>query len=680
MSTSKDNTQKKKKMTDVNHYTSDELAQILQLHTITEESVVNATNLLIQRFTNQKNNEMVIFFTQVREKMLSDIISVTKPISNKVVNDDHNVMINPKQDVLHIPTVIEGKLNPTLKNTVSRIVNIDSKFRLSAVPNVKNKKFKSIVNYQTSVWSGTDFTLDFNDPLRNVLSFKLYSIQLPYSWYTIDDASGTNCFIINKLCDPNNHEINGCGGVTHEDVNNRVLVDAYYAVKKSIGTPNSKVSIFTRNVLNIYGKEMGYTIDDMPFLYIDVNGFACDPVGNIILKNTEYGNVMIQVSSSLQQQYYTLDEDENIISFLTITNQGVKMREGDPSVMTNKNTIRTNAFILLDSYGNTIDRGGRIKFTAEQTSFDQDSNILLNEKDNFKNTIPFKQINLENGNYTPVELIESVNDLLIQYNLGNASYNTKSGKSSITLQNKFHELSFYNQKNPITSFTSCKQGSRANKNLGWIMGFRDQSYNLYDANITKIVANANNVASETFTYYSEGLVDTYGTRYILLSIDDYNFNHINKALVSIENIEKKADVPSYFNQDLTVDPSCVVSENNPFYAIPTYLQGKPPQITQAQQYSLNEILKNRKQTSNNVVNSPTNTNIFAIIPIKKTGIPIGESIIEFSGPIQLNERNYFGPVDIDKMRVQLLDDQGFVMNLNGMDWSFSIMTEHLYQY
>ena len=91
-------------------------------------------------------------------------------------------------------------------------------------------------------------------------------------------------------------------------------------------------------------------------------------------------------------------------------------------------------------------------------------------------------------------------------------------------------------------------------------------------------------------------------------------------------------------------------------------------------------MKNRKTTSNNVLTSPTSGNIFAIIPLKKTGLVVGDSLIEFSGPIQINERNYFGPVDIDKFRIQLLDDKGNVMNLNGMDWSFSIITEHLYQY
>ena len=253
-------------------------------------------------------------------------------------------------------------------------------------------------------------------------------------------------------------------------------------------------------------------------------------------------------------------------------------------------------------------------------------------------------------------------------------YDKKNGKSTITAYSKYYSILFYKQNDPFCN-SGCGQGPRANNNLGWIIGFRDQEYTSQNSTIT----------NSTYIYVSESVVDTFGPRYFLLSIDDYNANQINKAVVSIENIEKKADIPSYYSSDLTPNPSCYTPSSlcdttNPLYSTPQYLQGRPAQITQAQQYTLNEILKNRKTTSNNVLTSPTSGNIFAIIPLKKTGLVVGDSLIEFSGPIQINERNYFGPVDIDKFRIQLLDDKGNVMNLNGMDWSFSIITEHLYQY
>ena len=45
---------------------------------------------------------------------------------------------------------------------------------------------------------------------------------------------------------------------------------------------------------------------------------------------------------------------------------------------------------------------------------------------------------------------------------------------------------------------------------------------------------------------------------------------------------------------------------------------------------------------------------------------------------QDNDRNYFGPVNITKFRVQLLNDHGDIVNLNGANWSFSFVCEYLY--
>jgi len=249
-----------------------------------------------------------------------------------------------------------------------------------------------------------------------------------------------------------------------------------------------------------------------------------------------------------------------------------------------------------------------------------------------------------------------------------AAYNSNTGKATMNMFNKYQSILFYKQNEPFCS-PKCGVGPKANSSLGWLLGFRDQEYASRD-----FTTNVNSV----FSFVGEATVDTFGPRYFLLSIDDFHANQINKAIISGENVEKKADIPSYFTSDLTPNPQCDTS--NKLYEIPQYLQGRPRQITQAQQYTLNEILKNRKESSNDVLTSPTSSDIFAIIPLKKNGMGSGEALIEFSGPIQINERNYFGPIDVDKLRIKLIDDKGNVVNLNGMDWSFSLITEHLYQY
>ena len=46
---------------------------------------------------------------------------------------------------------------------------------------------------------------------------------------------------------------------------------------------------------------------------------------------------------------------------------------------------------------------------------------------------------------------------------------------------------------------------------------------------------------------------------------------------------------------------------------------------------------------------------------------------------QINRsRNYFGPVNIEKLRITLLDEYGRIVNLNNMDWSCALMFEQVY--
>ena len=75
--------------------------------------------------------------------------------------------------------VAQDSLNPNLENVTSRFINLDSQYRQPT----------------GGVESGsTDYTLDLSEPLNNVLSMRLYSIQIPYAWYTIDTVYGNTCF------------------------------------------------------------------------------------------------------------------------------------------------------------------------------------------------------------------------------------------------------------------------------------------------------------------------------------------------------------------------------------------------------------------------------------------------------------------------------------------------------
>jgi hypothetical protein len=111
------------------------------------------------------------------------------------------------------------------------------------------------------------------------------------------------------------------------------------------------------------------------------------------------------------------------------------------------------------------------------------------------------------------------------------------------------------------------------------------------------------------------------------------------------------------------------------------LPSAPRTLTQAQIYTINSINSNNNNLTNYLSKAPTSSDILAILPVKtSTGVPTGSLLVEFSGSLKDSSRTYFGPVNIDRMAVKLLDDKGNLLNLNGNDWCFTLLCECLYQY
>jgi hypothetical protein len=65
--------------------------------------------------------------------------------------------------------------------------------------------------------------------------------------------------------------------------------------------------------------------------------------------------------------------------------------------------------------------------------------------------------------------------------------------------------------------------------------------------------------------------------------------------------------------------------------------------------------------------------------MKLSGLKNGDTFVEYGGTLQNQERIYFGPVNIHRMTVRLLGDRGNVVDLNGANWSFSLICEQLYK-
>jgi len=144
-------------------------------------------------------------------------------------------------------------------------------------------------------------------------------------------------------------------------------------------------------------------------------------------------------------------------------------------------------------------------------------------------------------------------------------------------------------------------------------------------------------------------------------------------MVTITEPSKIVRLPSYYTTDHPY-----VCEDISGNLVPELIQSSPRTLTQNQLYTINEIIKNNKNNLDTRAKAPTTTNVLGILPIKPT--TTGSMYVDFSGPIQENQRTYFGPVDIERLRVRLLDDKGNTVNLNGGNWSFTLVCELLYQY
>ena len=326
-------------------------------------------------------------------------------------------------------------------------------------------------------------------------------------------------------------------------------------------------------------------------------------------------------------------------------------------------------------------------------------------------------ITIEAGNYTPTEFVTAVNDAFTVAGFTFSpsttppvSYNSNNGKITINLINGLYTpplpltptpitdqstIIFYDYTATLQCHTNCVNTSYyINQTLGWVMGYRlpqIQVSSTTPGQIDPLVAPA--------------IMDLIGTKYIILVLDDYNQNHINNGLVTITETSKTLKMPSYYSPDLPYTCSRALSQNinqqlqelqqtqsnNPnliltdnfdpnYKTVPQMLPSAPRILTQSQIYTINEIVKNNENNTNYRTKAPTNTDVFAIIPIKPSGASIGDLLVEFSGSLQDNKRTYFGPVNVERMRIKLVNDKGNVMNLNGADWSITIIAELLYQY
>ena len=138
----------------------------------------------------------------------------TRP--NQITGDSTNIQVTKQLDLA------KGLVNPLLNQTIRRIISIDSQYR----PN------------RNETLSG-EFTFNLSDPLRDVVSLKLYSVGIPYTWYTVNNNFGSN-FIILQGNSP---------GINNDNYTYQIqVVPGNYTASELINNVNTSLTIIKDSI------------------------------------------------------------------------------------------------------------------------------------------------------------------------------------------------------------------------------------------------------------------------------------------------------------------------------------------------------------------------------------------------------------------------------------------------
>ena len=220
--------------------------------------------------------------------------------------------------------------------------------------------------------------------------------------------------------------------------------------------------------------------------------------------------------------------------------------------------------------------------------------------------------------------------------------------------------------------------------IGWLMGFR--TYPKYQLSPTNPL-NSLYVTSNKYTYNSttnvitltgDSCVDMRVYKNLYLIIDDFTQNHLNDGLITGIRKNPNADPSAYSSRATrTCNPITDRNQSSIFNADQPGMG-----LTENQLYAANVIAEENMlyQTKRIYSDPPYVKDMFGLIPLKLGTLTHGAIITESGGFLQDSTRTYFGPVNITKMNIKLLNDHGEVLDLNGANWSFSLTCEYLYNF
>jgi len=555
--------------------------------------------------------------------------------------------------------------------------------------------------------------------------------------FNISNVTNTNIYRIYQHTATNDNTVdktNSLSGLLLSGSQN--IFDISFAYKSGYTFPNNSY------LATIYGRGNGYSVssdisynipfppvkpDGYPYFYNELataitNAFLNyqDKDGNTIFKGTTFvtepsiipgilsATLTIVINKYLTQNDYSIQfvdmvgsSSNEITDYRNVS--WYKYLHIDPSMVDvsmnlNQTLVKSRQYI-----NNTIlSTNGSYKIITGNIPVEQ-AEIILNDKSCYFELIPFQDgvassynnikieipyINLSGTpiSYTRVNLLLAMNIALNNNAETKGSYIEIKTINGIEYTNirltinkiysaKDYRVVFYDP----YSFVKCYVGASSVQNttwdatLGWILGYRDS---------VEYVLSEYGSGLDPINIVGDTTVSTNLYNYFLICLDDFNQNHLNDSLVTVTPRDTNIALPSYANpSNIICDPVTGQRAYNTL-AVTDYTK-----LTNNQLYSITEIA-NSKNTVNPLRNSITSKSyssgpyvqdVFALIPLRLSGLPNGAYYVDNGGSLQNQQRVYFGPINLSKMSIKLVDDRGNIVNLNNSNWSFSILCEMLYK-
>jgi len=258
------------------------------------------------------------------------------------------------------------------------------------------------------------------------------------------------------------------------------------------------------------------------------------------------------------------------------------------------------------------------------------------------------------------------------------------------------------------SFVYCNVGvtnslnirnSTFDSTLGWLLGFHSfteydlidftsinsetaQQNSNYSNNVYSGNSDDNNSPPFSYSYNStnqkiaiigDAILNTNLYNYFLIVLDDFVQSHVSDGLITVASAEKDVALPSYAMRAQYICEPIPGSALTRKVAV-SGTSKLNTNLTAKQLYAMNQLYETRQTRNRSYSAGPSLKDVFAIVPLKLSGTP-GGTYVEFGGTLQNQDRKYFGPVRIQKLSIKLMNDKGDIVDLNGADWSITIVCE-----